>query len=62
VIQNVAKNQVKLSGPKMLVRDLLQDRKNVKLNELARILTRNSLVLVEDKYFISIYDELDCHS
>jgi hypothetical protein len=46
----------------MLVRDLLQDRKNVKLNELARILTRNSLVLVEDKYFISIYDELDCHS
>jgi len=60
----LAKNQVKLSDPitRCVVRDLRQVSKNVKLNELARILTRNSLVIIEDKYFISIYDELDCHS
>jgi predicted transcriptional regulator len=60
----LAKNQVKLSDPitRCVVRDLRQVSKNVKLNELARVLTRNSFVLVEDKYFISINDVLDCHN
>lgn len=59
----LAKNQLKLSDPitRCVARDLRQVSKTVKLNELARILTRNSFVLVEDKYFLSINDILDCH-
>jgi hypothetical protein len=59
----LAKNQVKLSDPikKCVVRDIRQVSLGVTLNELSRVLVRNSFVLVEDKYFVTIADILALH-
>ena len=59
----LAKNQVKLSDSvkKCVVRDIRQVSLGVTLNELSRVLVRNSFVLVEDKYFVTIADILGLH-
>ena len=55
------KNEFQLDGPikRAISKDLRQVSKALTLNELSRVLTRNSVVLVEDKYFIAISDVLD---
>lgn len=55
------KNEVHLDDPikRAISKDLRQVSKALTLNELSRVLTRNSVVLVEDKYFIAISDVLD---
>lgn len=40
-------------------KELRQVSKSTSLNELSRVLTRNSFVLVEDKYFLSLIDVLN---
>jgi len=61
LLTRLGKRQVKLSDPirKCVVRDLRHVSSNVKLNELVRILQRNSFVLIEDKFFITFEDIFD---
>ena len=42
-----------------VVRDLRHVSMNVQLNELVRILQRNSFVLIDDKYFVTFSDIFD---
>jgi CBS domain containing-hemolysin-like protein len=64
LMARLAKNQVKLTDPikKCVVRDIRQVSLGVTLNELSRVLVRNSFVLVEDKYFVTIADILALHT
>ena len=64
LMARLAKNQVKLTDPikKCVVRDIRQVSLGVTLNELSRVLVRNSFVLVEDKYFVTIADILALHA
>ena len=64
LMARLAKNQVKLTDSiqKCVVRDIRQVSIGVTLNELSRILVRNSFVLVEDKYFVTIADVLALHA
>lgn len=61
LLMRLYKNEVQLDGPikRAISKDLRQVSKALTLNELSRVLTRNSVVLVEDKYFIAISDVLD---
>lgn len=61
LLMRLSKNHVQLcdSIKKAVSKDLRQVSRGVRLNELARVLTRNSFVLVEDQYFVHISDVLD---
>lgn len=61
LLTRLGKRQVKLSDPirKCVVRDLRHVSSDVTLNELVRILNRNSFVLIEDTYFITFSDIFD---
>lgn len=61
LLTRLGKKQLKAKDviKRAVVRDLRQVSKTVKLNELVRILTRNSFVLVEDKFFITFSDVFD---
>jgi len=61
LLTRLGKNQVKLNDPikRAVVRDLRKVSLGVALNELVRILQRNSFVLIADKYFITFTDVFD---
>jgi len=68
LLTRLGKGQLKTSDPikRACVRDLRNIRTTdpshpggVSLNELVRILSRNSFVLVDNKYFITIFDIFD---
>jgi len=61
LLTRLGKNQLKLSDPikRACARDLRKVSLSVKLNELVRILQRNSYVLVDNKYFITFSDVFD---
>jgi len=63
LMTRVTKNQVKLTDTiqRCIVRDIRQVSMTTTLNELSRVLARNSFVLVEDKYFVTISDILALH-
>ena len=61
LLMRLGKRQLKPTDPirKAVVRDLRHVSSSVKLNELVRILQRNSFVLIEDRYFITMSDVFD---
>merc|ERR1711907_648576 len=61
LLTRLGKNQLKLMDPikRAVVRDLRHVSMNVQLNELVRILQRNSFVLIDDKYFVTFSDIFD---
>lgn len=61
LLTRLSKSQVTLTDSikRVIVKDMRQVSKTVKLNELARVLSRNSFVLVEDQYFVTISDVLE---
>merc|ERR1711904_119987 len=64
LLTRLGKNQLKLMDPikRAVVRDLRHVSMSVQLNELVRILQRNSFVLIEDKYFVTFSDIFDMRS
>jgi cystathionine beta-synthase len=61
LLTRLGKNQLKLMDPikRAVVRDLRHVSMSVQLNELVRILQRNSFVLIDDKYFVTFSDIFD---
>lgn len=61
LLGRLGKNQLKVHDPikKAVVKDLRNVSKKTKLNELVRVLKRNSFVLVEDKYIVTTSDIFD---
>jgi len=61
LLTRLGKNQLTLSDPikRAVVKDLRRVSKAVKLNELVRILQRNSFVLIDDEYFVTFSDIFD---
>merc|ERR1712166_1058776 len=61
LLTRLGKNQLKLMDPikRAVVRDLRPVSMHVQLNELVRILQRNSFVLIDDKYFVTFSDVFD---
>jgi hypothetical protein len=61
LLTRLGKNQVTLTDSikRATVRDLRKVSLGVQLNELVRILQRNSFVLIDDKYFITFTDVFD---
>jgi cystathionine beta-synthase len=64
LLSRLGKNQLKLMDPikRAVVRDLRNVSMGVKLNELVRILQRNSFVLIDKKYFVTFSDIFDMRS
>lgn len=61
LLARLAKQQLALSDSikRAVVRDLRHVSLDVSLNELSRVLTRNSFVLVDEQYFVTIRDILN---
>ena len=61
LLARLSKQQVSLSDSikRAVIRDIRHVTKETSLNELSRILCRNSFVLVEGKYFVTSADILD---
>jgi predicted transcriptional regulator len=61
LLMRLYKRQVELSDTikRVVSKDLRQVSQDLPLNELSRVLTRNSFVLVEDMYFLHVSDVLN---
>lgn len=61
LLARLYKNQLQMSDTieRAVVRQLRRISGDITLNEVARVMTRNTFALVDDKYMVTIFDVLD---